>query len=102
MQELLSKIIEMDEKARRIRKKAEREKEHSEEEIEQLRQQIYDDYIARARKRVEKNIAVDRKKAELAYAQSEKHAEEVKARMHRLYDENGDRWVDEIVARVIG
>ena len=69
MQELLAKIVEMDAKARRIKEQAERDKLSSEAEIEELRQKIYDDYITRAKDRVEKNISVDRHLAEEAYAE---------------------------------
>ena len=59
MQDLLKKIIEMDEKAREIEQNAKLEKEKSEQEVEQLREQIYNDFIERAKDRVEKNIAVE-------------------------------------------
>ena len=101
MENLLSKIIEMDEKARKIRKQAEKDKERSEDEIELLRQQIYDDYIRRARERIEKNIAVDRQQAEEEYAAAKKHADELIARMRQQYAECGDRWVEEIVGNVL-
>ena len=101
MENLLSKIIEMDEKARKIRKQAEREKELSEEEIELLRQQIYDDYIKRARARIEKNIAVDRQQAEEEYAAAKKRTDELITAMSQHYEENDDNWVDMIVSNVL-
>ena len=101
MENLLTKIIEMDEKARKTHKQAEKEKEQSEEEIELLRQQIYDDYIRRARERVEKNIAVDRQRAETEYAAAEKHTDELIAQMRERFAECGDSWVESIVANVL-
>ena len=44
MQDLLKKIIEMDEQARKIEQQAKSEKLKSEEEVEALRRKIYDDY----------------------------------------------------------
>jgi len=102
MENLLTKIIEMDEKARKTRKQAEKEKVQSEEEIELLRQQIYDDYIRRARERVEKNIAVDRQQAESDYAAAEQHTEELIRQMQERYAAYGDSWVDTIVKNVLG
>ena len=99
MQDLLKRIIEMDEQARKIEKQAKEEKLKSETEVEQLKEQIYNDYIVRAKDRVEKNIAVDRENADKKYAQAKQHQEEMKQEMDRLYQQNKDSWVDEIVKR---
>lgn len=101
MQDMLAKIIEMDENARKIKEQAEQDKFNSEREIEEMREQIYRDYIDRAKARIEKNIAVDKKAAQDrldAYAEKVAQAE---SEMQRLYDEKGDQWVDEIVGRVL-
>ena len=58
MQDLLIKIIKMDEQARKTAEIAKAEKLKSEQEVEALREQIYNDYIKRAKERIEKNIAV--------------------------------------------
>ena len=101
MQELLAKIIEMDANARRIREQAEKEKLSSEDEIEVLRQKIYDDYITRAKDRVEKNISIDRHNAEEEFAEYEEQVSRLTAQMQEAYAAYGDRWVDEIVNSVI-
>ena len=101
MQDLLSRIIEMDERARRIHEQAQREKEISEDEIEIMRQQIYDEYITRAKERVEEKLASIRKEAQTQYAQEQRCAAELTEQMRQRYAENGDRWVEEIVDRVI-
>ncbi len=101
MQDLLKKIIEMDEQARKIEQQAKSEKEKSEAEVEQLREKIYTDYIERAKERVEKNIAIDKAHAEeklTAYAEDTAKA---KADMGALYEDNKDKWVSEIVGRVL-
>ncbi len=99
MQDLLKRIIEMDEQARKIEQQAKDEKLRSETEVEQLKEQIYNDYIVRAKDRIEKNIAVDRENADKRYAQAKQHQQDMKQEMNRLYNENKDRWVDEIVKR---
>jgi transposase len=101
MQDLLKRIIEMDEQARKIEQQAKNEKLRSETEVEQLKEQIYNDYIVRAKDRVEKNIAVDRENADKRYAQAQQHSEEMKQEMNRLYQQNKDSWVEEIVKRAI-
>ena len=101
MQELLAKIIEMDSKARKIKEQAQTKKLESEQEVEKLRQQIYDDYIARAKERVEMNISVDRRYAEEDFEAFSKTAEEIKAGLRKNYELNGERLVSEIVERVL-
>lgn len=101
MQELLAKIIEMDEYARRVKEEAERDKLSSEAEIEELRQKIYDDYITRAKDRVEKNISIDRHNAEEEYAVQEEQVQRLKDEMLTRYAQNKDAWVDMIVSHVI-
>ena len=99
MQDLLKKIIEMDEQARKIERKVESEKIKSEEEVDKLREQIYNDYIARAKDRIEKNIAVDRAQAQERLNEYKAQTDEKKDTMHRLYEDNKERWVEEIVNR---
>lgn len=101
MQDLLKRIIKMDEQARKIEQQAKDEKIKSEAEVEQLKEQIYNDYIVRAKDRVEKNIAVDRENAEKRYAQAKQHQQDMKQEMNRLYEQNKDSWVDEIVKRAL-
>ena len=101
MQDLLKKIIEMDEQARKIEQQAKSEKLKSEEEVEALRRKIYDDYIERARDRVEKNIAVDEQHAKERIDDCIKETEEKKRAMRRRYADNKDAWVDEIVKRAL-
>ena len=99
MQDLLKRIIEMDEQARKIEQEAKSEKLKSEAEVEQLREKIYNDYIERAKDRVEKNIAVDQAHADERLAAYREKTENAKQEMQRLYDSEHERWVDEIVSR---
>lgn len=99
MQDLLKKIIEMDEQARIIEREVEKEKIKSEEEIDRLRVQIYNDYIDRAKDRIEKNIAVDKAQAQERLNKYKARTDEKKNTMRRLYEENKDGWVEEIVSR---
>lgn len=101
MQDLLKKIIEMDEQARTIEQKVKAEKLASEAEVEELREKIYNDYINRAKDRIEKNISVDKAHAKEKLAEFEKQTDELKAEMDRLYEAEKDRWTDEIVNRVL-
>ena len=101
MQDLLIKIIKMDEQARKTAEIAKAEKLKSEQEVEALREQIYNDYIKRAKERIEKNIAVDQANADQRLADYEKRVEETKAAMQQLYSDKKEEWVGEIVDRAL-
>lgn len=101
MQDLLIKIIKMDEQARKTAEIAKAEKLKSEQEVEALREQIYNDYIKRAKERIEKNIAVDQANADQRLADYEKRVEDTKAAMQQLYSDKKEEWVGEIVDRAL-
>ncbi len=101
MQDLLAKIIEMDEQARKIEQKAKAEKLQSEQEVEAMREQIYNEYIKRAKERIEKNTAVDQALAEERISHYAEQTEEKKQAMRELYDKNKNDWIDAIVSRAL-
>ena len=101
MQDMLAKIIAMDENARKIKEEAEQNKIKSEKEIEELREKIYSDYIERAKERIDKNIAVDREYAEESLKEYAEKVSQAESDMKSLYAEKGDQWVDAIVSRVL-
>ena len=99
MQDLLKKIIEMDEQARKIEQHAKTEKLKSEEEVDRLREQIYNDYITRAKDRIEKNMAVDQQHADEKLAAYREQTASAKQEMQQTYEREHERWVDTIVSR---
>lgn len=101
MQDMLAKIVEMDEKARILTAQAEKSKAESEKDIAKIREDIYNDYIERARKRIEKNEAAQRQAAEASWKKIEKHQQETTDNLEKLYAVKGESWINEIVKRVI-
>ena len=101
MQDLLAKIIKMDEQARKIEQQAKAEKLESEKEVEALREQIYNDYIKRAKERIEKNTAVDQAQADKKLADYREHVIQAKEAMRKLCDEKKEEWVGVIVNRAL-
>jgi predicted ABC-class ATPase len=102
MQDLVKQIVEMDRKARQITEAAQMEKVRSEKEIAERRQQILNDYIERARKRISINEPTERAAAEADWEEKKKKYAELSRKLDELYSQKGDEWVTEIVARVIG
>lgn len=101
MQDMLKKIIEMDEQARVVKEKAQQEKAATEKEIIETKEKIYNDYINRANDRVKKNLEVDRANAQKQWEITQAKHEQALEQLDREYDNNCDLWVDEIVNRVI-
>lgn len=101
MQDMLKKIIEMDEQARLVKENAEKEKAAIEQEIIKTKQEIYDDFINRAKERVEKNLAADKADAEKSWEITKAQHKAVLTQLELADKENHDKWVQEIFNRVI-
>ncbi len=102
MQNMIKRVVEMDQKARDMEAQAQQEKINIKEEIEIQKQKVHDDYVEQARIRAEKNDAIAREQAEKRLAESTKKHKESLTNLNEQYNKNCDKWVDEIVARVIG
>ncbi len=101
MQDMLKKIIEMDEQARLVKEKAQQEKAATENEIIKTKEKIYNDFIDRAKDRVRKNLEVDRANAQKEWEITKQKHHNTMVQLDKSYEDNCDKWVDEIVNRVI-
>lgn len=101
MQDMLKKIIEMDEQARLVKEQAQQEKAATEQEIIDTKKRIYNEYIERAKIRVEKNLEVDRANAQKQWEKSQVKNEEIINELETSFSENSEKWADEIVKRVL-
>ena len=102
MQDLIKQIVDMDRKAREITDAAQLEKISSEKEILERREQIRNDYLARARNRIVLNEPTERAAAEAGWEEKKKKIAGISQQLDQLYKDKGDEWVNTIVARVIG
>lgn len=101
MEDMLSKIIEMDEKASSLTANAQREKAISEQDIIKAKETIYNDYIERARKRISINEKAEIEAARIKSIElKEKHAQTLKE-LDDSYAKNKEQWVSSIVKNVI-
>lgn len=101
MEDMLSKIVNMDEKVRVETKQAEQRKADSFKKIAQKRDAIYNDYISRARERIKKNAKAEQDAADEKLKQMELEKEACLERLDKLYKENGKQWIESIVENVI-
>ncbi|HEX2986020.1 MAG TPA: hypothetical protein VHO71_04320 [Caproiciproducens sp.] len=102
MQDLLKEIVDIDRKAREITDAAQLEKINSEKEVLEKREQIRNEYLERARKRISTNEPQERAAAEAIWKEKEKHNSEIALSLDKLYQEKGDEWVKGILSKVIG
>lgn len=101
MDDMLSKIVNMDEKVRMENKQAEQTKADSFKVIAKKKDAIYNDYISRARERIKKNEIAEREAAEKKWQALELKQKVFLDGLDELYAENGEKWVETIVQNVI-
>ena len=102
MHDMIKKIVDMDEKAQEITEEAKRSKALSAQEIAETKERIRENYLARARKRIELNRIQEKNQSRQILADAEKKYEVQLIKMQELYRQQGGNWVDAIVGRVIG
>ena len=102
MEDMISKIIDMDKKARDMTNAARQSKLDHEKEIIHTKEKIKNDYLERANERIRINTQALQKKADEKLAVIEKKNEEIIRKMNEAFDANKAKWVDEIVSRTIG
>lgn len=101
MEDMLAKIVEMDEKARELTEEANQEKVSSEQDIAKAREVVYNNYIESARKRIAKNEVTERKIADEKLKMAHQKQREALDSLEKTYSKNCSGWVDTIVKRVI-
>ena len=94
MQDMIKKIVDMDEKAQEITEEAKRSKALSAQEIAETKERIRENYLARARKRIELNRIQEKNQARQILADAEKKYEVQLIKMQELYRQQGGNWVD--------
>lgn len=102
MQDLMHQIVEMDQKAREITDKAQRDKIDSQKEIAAKREEIRKNYLTEARKRISLNEPVERAAAEKDWKTVQKKYESLSQALDAAYQKNGDGWVKKIVEQATG
>lgn len=102
MEDMISKIVEMDKKARDMTAEAQKSKVNYEQDIAVAKEKIKNDFIERALARIKINEQAERKNAEGQLEQIKQKNAAIAQKLEKRYVENGDTWVDEIVCRVIG
>lgn len=102
MKDIIARIIEMDKTARDLTQRAQKDKINLENEIKIKKDEIRNEYLERARKRLAVNENTERKLAEEQKLKIISNCESISHSLDELYAQNGDVWVDSIVKNVLG
>lgn len=102
MQEMVERIIEMDKAARRLTDEAQALRIGAEKEIEIQKQKMRNNYFERARHRIECLREEENKNAEIEISAFKEKAQTLKDELNKRYNENHEKWVDEIFSQITG
>ncbi len=101
MQDMIKRIIDADNEAKLLEEKSRKTAEARKEEIERQSKEMYDNYISEALETVKKNDAYEEQKTEKEWEEISARQQSVMIKLNSDYENNCDRWADEIVSRVL-
>lgn len=101
MEDMIAKILDMDRKARDMTNAAQQSKIDYEKEIIRTKEKIKTDYIEKANERIRINTQAAQKSADEKLAGIEEKNEAVIRSLEKADAENHEKWVNEIVSRVL-
>lgn len=102
MQEIIKELIQMDTKARETVKAEQEKSDAVKAQIAKDKDKVQSEYLARAYQRIEKVKAFAKEEAQLQLQEVQKKYDDSVAGLEKMFSENKDAWVDEIVTRCIG
>lgn len=102
MEEIIERILKIEEEAKEIVKDSDEKMEHLDETIQAEVSKLQMSLDSRARKKAESIKALEDKAAEEKIAETAKKKEEAIARLNNIYAEKKDEWVGLIVDSIIG
>lgn len=92
----------MDKTARDLTQRAQKDKINIENEIKIKKDEIRNEYLQRARKRLAMNENTERKLAEEQKLKIISNYKKISNSLDELYEQNGDNWAKSIVKNVLG
>lgn len=101
MQDVIKKLVEIDEQAKAFGEETKKQKEEYEIRIQEEAQKEYSKHMEDAEKEVERQKKIVESESEEKFKKNEAFRAEQIREIKRKFDENADKWVDEIVAEVL-
>jgi Sec-independent protein translocase protein TatA len=102
MQELIQKIIEVDREAQSITDKVKSAQKEIDKSIFDQRQKMRDDYIKRAKNRIDKIDEQEKKSADEVILATKDKFNDIIEKLDAEYANNHNRWAEEIFHNVTG
>ena len=102
MQDMIRRIIEADSEAKAIEESNKIASEKDRQKIENKAAAIYRTYMEDAKVEIEKNNSYLEKQTARKLADASAKHESVLIKLRSDFEQNRDRWVDEIFSRVVG
>ena len=101
MEDMIRKIVEADSQAKEMEKDLIKEKKELSRTIEKETQKVYDKYLNEALEVIERNDVAEEKKTDALLKDIANKQKSAQMKLQSDYENNCDKWVDEIVKRVI-
>lgn len=102
MKDMIAEIVNVDKKERELTEELQHSKVNVEQEISIMREKIREDYLTRARKRIELNKKTEKEAANKVWQSIKRKQTKISKTLDKVYEENCSDWVDTIVKNVIG
>jgi hypothetical protein len=101
MKDVIKELVDIDEKAKIYNEETRNKKLELEQEIREEIERIREKYIEDAKKEVENQKKMIEAEGEEKYNKSKKLREEQAQALKKKFDENADKWVEQIVGDVL-
>ena len=102
MKDMISEIIEVDTKEKELTEQIRSSKVSVQQEVNLLKNKIREDYLTRARQRIQKNEKTEKKTASTKWASIKRKQTRISQKLDKSFEEESDNWVESIVNNVIG
>ena len=101
MKDMIKKLVDIDERAKSYKEETLRQKADLEKEIEKEANLAYEKHITDAKSSAEAESKLVEENAEAAYKKNRDKNKASLDKLESVYSDNRDKWVDEIVNRVL-
>lgn len=101
MENMIKKIVDADNEAKALEQNALQEKEILSRQIDDEAKKIYEKYMSDAEETVNRNNTNEENKTRQQLDEIKKKQNSISIKLQSDFDQNFDRWVDEIVSRTL-
>lgn len=101
MENMIKKIVDADNEAKAMEDVTLKEKEKLSKQIEADAKRIYDKYMSDAEATIKRNNENEEKKAKQQWDEIQKKQNSVHIKLQSDFEQNCDKWVDELISRTL-